>query len=186
MQTNNIYPTISLPPFRLLKFKVFPRFIDFFPSFSIQTNYAYPEYVRYTVHHPLYNVPDMLQFYNMLLLRHIFAHKKIQPIISNSTRVASTSISPLCASSCLVFLPVTPFFQRAKTKNAISQQLMGRFCSSCEESKPYPYASETVISNYSNTKLHVHIHCVLCIVLKLNTFFRELPLKVSLLSTFRI
>ena len=53
-------------------------------------------------------------------------------------------------------LPVTPIVHTAKTKNAISQQLMGRFRSSFEELKPYPYASETVISIF--TKLY--IHCV--------------------------
>ena len=53
-------------------------------------------------------------------------------------------------------LPVTPIVHTAKTKNAISQQLIGRFRSSFEELKPYPYASEIVISNY--TKLN--IHCV--------------------------
>jgi hypothetical protein len=35
---------------------------------------------------------------------------------------------------------------------------MGRFRSSFEELKPYPYASEIVISNY--TKLNIHCHCV--------------------------
>ena len=53
-------------------------------------------------------------------------------------------------------LPVTPIIKQEKTKNAISQQLMGRFRSSFEELKPYPYASEIVIYNY--TKLH--IYCV--------------------------
>ena len=53
-------------------------------------------------------------------------------------------------------LPVTPIIYPGKTKNAISQQLMGRFRSSLEELKPYPYASEIAISNY--TKLN--IHCV--------------------------
>ncbi len=53
-------------------------------------------------------------------------------------------------------LPVTAIVHTGKTKNAISQQLMGRFRSSFEELKPYPYASKIAISNY--TKLN--IHCV--------------------------
>ncbi len=75
--------------------------------------------------------------------------------------------------SDLLLLPVTPTMHTAKNKNAISQQLMGRFRSSFEELKPYPYVSEIVMSNY--TKLN--IHCVIVIVLKVPTFFRALPLS---------
>ena len=43
---------------------------------------------------------------------------------------------------------------------------MGRFRSSFEELKPYPYASEIAISNYPKR----NIHCV-----KVTDIFRELP-----------
>jgi len=46
------------------------------------------------------------------------------------------------------------YYKKGKTKNAISQQLMGRFCSSFEELKPYPLAFEIVISKY--TKLDIN------------------------------
>jgi hypothetical protein len=38
-------------------------------------------------------------------------------------------------------LPVTPTIKTVKHENAISQQLLGRFRSSFQEMKHYPYAS---------------------------------------------
>ncbi len=38
-------------------------------------------------------------------------------------------------------LPVTPTINTAKPEIALSQQLLGRFRSSFQELKPYPYAS---------------------------------------------
>jgi hypothetical protein len=49
-------------------------------------------------------------------------------------------------------LPVTPSRKTVKHKITISQQLLGRFRSSFQELKPYPYASYFVISVY--TKIH--------------------------------
>ena len=49
-------------------------------------------------------------------------------------------------------LPVTPTRKTVKHEITISQQLLGRFRSSFQELKPYPYASYFVISVY--TKIH--------------------------------
>ena len=65
------------------------------------------------------------------------------------------------------FLPVTPTIHPAKPENAVSQQLLGRFRSSFEELKPYPYAPRLSFPTIPN---------FIFFVLKLPTFFRELPL----------
>ena len=54
---------------------------------------------------------------------------------------------------CPGLLPVTPTIHVAKREIAISQQLLGRFRSSFQELKPYPYASLHVISVY--TTIHI-------------------------------
>jgi hypothetical protein len=56
---------------------------------------------------------------------------------------------------------------------------MGRFRSSLEDLKPYPYASEIAISKYTKRNIH-------CVKVKSNDFFRELPLPllISLLPLF--
>jgi hypothetical protein len=65
------------------------------------------------------------------------------------------------------FLPVTPTIHPAKPENAVDQQLLGCFRSSFEELKPYPYAPRLSFSTIPN---------FIFFVLKLPTFFRELPL----------
>ncbi len=46
-------------------------------------------------------------------------------------------------------LPVTPTRKTVKQEITLSQQLLGRFRSSFQEIKPYPYASYFVISVYT-------------------------------------
>jgi hypothetical protein len=54
---------------------------------------------------------------------------------------------------CPGLLPVTPTIHVAKREIAISQQLLGRFRSSFQESKPYPSASLYVISVYTKIQI---------------------------------
>ncbi len=78
------------------------------------------------------------------------------------------------------FLPVTPTIHPAKPENAVSQQLLGRFRSSFdfEELKPYPYAPRLSFPTIPNFIFFV-------LVLKLPTFFRELPLKLEKMKNLK-
>jgi hypothetical protein len=130
------------------------RFINFFRSVSIYIHFIY-----LSGYYPLYGKKPVMfcSGYAQIFLLTPF-------MLYLCPKKNSTNHFELCASSkqyyvptlCLDMsdlLPVTPTIQTAKPEITISQQLLGRFCSSFQGMKPYPYAYEIVIYNCTNINI---------------------------------